>query len=108
MSTSETTLTTTVAGMASMRHRRSSMPNVAKKAPVTTNIRSPSKAVRADGGHRFAADHDEPADDDQRAENAGGGSGSFSTNAASRMPNSAAQDGWITPPWASGTSRKPE
>ena len=30
------------------------------------------------------------------------------TGRASRMPNSAAQDGWISPACASGTSRKPE
>ena len=36
-----------------------------------------------------------------------GGSLSRSTAAARNIPVSAAQDGWMTPPWASGTSRKP-
>ena len=56
-----------------MRHSRSSMPNVAKKAPVTTNMQVAEQAVRADRGQRLAADHGKPGDDGQRAENAGGG-----------------------------------
>src|SRR5258707_13208345 len=34
------------------------------------------------------------------------GSFSFSTNVASASPPSVAHEGWITPPWASGTNRK--
>ena len=91
-----------------MRHRRSSMPNVAKKAPVTTNIRSPRKpcvpmVVSASPPITTSPPTMVSAPRMREAV-----SGSFSTNAASRMPNSAAQDGWITPAWASGTSRKPE
>ena len=36
------------------------------------------------------------------------GSFSFSTHAASSRPPVAAHDGWMTPPWPSGTSRNPE
>jgi len=35
------------------------------------------------------------------------GSFSFSKTVASTSPPSAAQEGWITPPWASGTNRNP-
>ena len=53
--------------------------------------------MRADGGDRFAADHHEAGDDDQRADGARIGNRSSSTTVASTSPTSAAHDGWITP-----------
>ena len=85
------------------------MPKVAKNAPASDEHQVAGDAVRADGRDRFAADHDEAGDDD-RARRARGERQAFLQHdgGQQRAPNSAAQDGWITPPWPSGTSRKPE
>ena len=65
--------------------------------------------MRSDGGERLAADHGEAGDDDRGAEPRGAPAAfPRSTTVASASPPSAAQEGWITPPWPSGTSRKPE
>ena len=66
-------------------------------------------AVHADGGDGLAADHDEAGDDDERAGDALRRQPLVQHDGRrARRPSSAAVDGWMMPPWPSGTSGKPE
>ena len=84
------------------------MPKVPKKQPGRHEHQVADHALRADGGDRLAADHRKAADDDQCADRALRRQRLPQHEVASRSPVSAAQDGWITPPWPSGTNRNPE
>ena len=83
-----------------MRHSRSSVPKVANSRPAVDEGEIAEQPCGPMRGDRLAADHREPGDDDRGADHArSAGSFSLSTTVASASPPSAAQDGWITPPW---------
>ena len=103
-----TTLVTATARVGAMRHSRSKRPEHREQQAGGDEGEIADQAVGADGGERLGADHGEPGDDDGGADRACAGSFSFEHHASrAASPPSAAQEGWITPPWASGTNRKP-
>jgi len=106
-STSETTLVTATARVGAMRQRRSNVANAANISPAVANDRSPIRPCAPIVAIASPPITPSPATITAAPAARRAGSFSLSTSVASARPPSAAQEGWITPPWASGTNRKP-
>ena len=105
---SDTTLVAATARIGVMRQNRSSVLNVANISPATAKERSPSAPCAPMVAIASPPITASPATIIAAPAMRRAGSFSRSTSVASASPPSAAQEGWITPPWPSGTSRKPE
>ena len=100
-------LVTTTARVGAMRHSRSKVPNTANIRPAVTKDKSPIRPCVPMVASASAPITTRPATMMAPPTTRWIASFSLSTTLASTSPPSAAQEGWITPPWASGTNRKP-
>jgi hypothetical protein len=100
---SETMLVSATAGIAEMRHSRSSMPKIAKEEPAATNIISPRKPCAPIVCSASMPMITRPATIARPPRMRRSGSFSWRTRLERMRPPSAAHDGWMIAPWPSGT-----
>src|SRR6266699_1677224 len=98
---------TATARVGAMRQSRSNVAKPANISPAVTKDRSPTRPCVPIVASASAPITASPATMTAAPAARCAGSFSFSTNVASTSPPRAAQEGWITPPWASGTNKKP-
>ena len=98
-------LVTATACIAAIRHRLTNIPKTAKQHPAATNSRSPPTPCAPIVRNASAPITAKPTTMASAPTTRRAGNGSFNTTRASIMPPSAAQDGWIMPPWPSGTNK---
>ena len=97
-----------MARVGTTRHFRRNMPKVAKNVPASTNSRSPATPCTPMVVIASPPITTRPATMTSAPVMRFAGSRSCSTTVASTRPSTAAVEGWMMPPWPSGTSGKPE
>ena len=98
-------LVTAAARIGAIRKRRSSMPKIANELPAATNNRSPVMPCAPMVLSASTPITQSPSTMVSAPATRRHGKASLSTIRARISPPTAAQDGWMMPPWPSGTNR---